>query len=80
MLRQSKGSVLRRPFLQGRFIYMGESYTPILVKSASPRRGARTHSGMIGEGGRARAGGVARRELRHFGCVYVPVNIHSVDA
>ena len=40
----SASAVRRRPFLQGRFIYMGESYTPILVKSALPRGGARTHS------------------------------------
>ena len=39
----------RRPFLQGRFIYMGESHTPNLVKSALPRGGARTHSARIGE-------------------------------
>ena len=54
-------SAARRPFLQGRFIYIeGESHTPILVK--------RREEG--GEGVR----------LRHFGCVYVPVNIHSLAA
>ena len=63
---KGKGSIpshaaARRPFLQGRFIYI---------------EGNRTRPSLL-SGGEEGGEGV---RLRHFGCVYVPVNIHSLAA